>query len=521
MNVTNTSSGALTLTANTAAAVTRVNASSSTSGVVFTGALGNTTGVSVTGGTGNDSFVGGNGADTIDGGNGVDTLTGGDGNDSITGGAGNDSLTGGAGNDTLVGGDGNDTFADAALNTENASGGNGDDVFLIATVANLTSADTLNGGDGNDVVRFTQANTSVDFTADATIISNVSNVEKYQFAGFNGADTVTINDAVINAGSITLEFSAGTTGANTVNAAGVLSSNSTVNFTDLAGLVTTYSIGNGKDVVSLSDANDAITVTNNAFLGANDVLDGGTGTDTATLTSQTTTTFTATQLGTLQNVEVLQITTGAGGNYTMTLTDDIVDNNIAAGNTFTVQRAIAADTGTLKVTGTSVTSNFNLALTGALGADTLLGGAGADTITGGVNDADIDSLTGGTGNDTFTVDTSRSAVDLITDFSFGTSTTTADVLSFVGGGLSFVLTAYDTTGLQSAGYAADVDVLVLDSATYANAAAVDVAVEAYSTAVTGLTKDLIVVWQDTFGSAHVAVAVGADGAAADADNGDE
>jgi Ca2+-binding RTX toxin-like protein len=322
-------------------------------------------------------------------------------------------------------------------------------------------------------------------------------VEKYQFAGFDGADTVTINDAVINAGSITLEFAAGTTGANTVNAAGVLSSNSTVNFTDLAGLATTYSVGNGKDVVSLSDGNDAITVTNNAFLGANDVLDGGTGTDTATLTSTTTTTFTAAQLGTLQNVEVLQITSGGGGNYTMTLTDDIVDNNVAAGNTFTVQRT-AADTGTLKVTGTSVTSGFALALLGAAGVDTLLGGAGADTITG---RAGNDTLTGGSGNDIFVVTgltQGANGSDSITDFDFGTSSTAVDNVQLDLTSTTKVFGRV-STGITAA---SGTEIFVLDTVAYATS---DDAQTAVRTAFgnNDNAAEAIIIWQDSLGNLNL------------------
>ena len=73
----------------------------------------------------------------------------------------------------------------------------------------------------------------------------------------------------------------------------------------------------------------------------------------------------------------------------------------------------------------------------------------------------------------------------------------------------------------SAGYATDADILVFDSATYADIAAIDTALETFSTATTGLTKDLILIWSDSIGNVHVAAAVGATGATSTNDGGDE
>jgi Ca2+-binding RTX toxin-like protein len=134
------------------------------------------------GGSGDDLLVGGAGADQLIGGLGSDTasysttstavtanltngngtagdangdtfsgienLTGGSGADSLTGDANNNVLVGGAGNDSMSGLDGNDTL-DVTSGRDTATGGNGDDVFLVnANVANLP---TLVQGDANNI----------------------------------------------------------------------------------------------------------------------------------------------------------------------------------------------------------------------------------------------------------------------------------------------------------------------------------------------------------------------------------
>ncbi|MEX5726847.1 Ca2+-binding RTX toxin-like protein [Rhodovulum iodosum] len=66
----------------------------------------------------------------ITAGGGADTITGGSGDDLIDGGAGDDTLDGGAGADTLSGGAGDDTIT--LGQGDSATGGGGDDMFLIA-----------------------------------------------------------------------------------------------------------------------------------------------------------------------------------------------------------------------------------------------------------------------------------------------------------------------------------------------------------------------------------------------------
>jgi len=490
-------SKALTITTLTAASVNRLDASAATANVNI-GAV--TAASSITGGSGNDSLTGGGNNDSIDGGAGNDTLSGAGGADSILGGSGNDSITAGLGNDTIDGGDGDDTFVDAvadidaaATEVNSVAGGAGNDTFTIADFSDLTSAATINGGDGNDTLLFSEANINYNFTTDTTILANVSNVERIAFSALDGSDTVTVNDGIISGGSITLEFVTGTTGANTVTAAAVLASTSQVNFTDLTGLASTYVIGNGKDNATMSDGNDTVTVSNNSFLSANDTIAGGSGSDTLSFTFDTASsnTLTAAQLGNVTGFETFSINNGTDGtavNYVLSLTEAIVGAQVAAGNTFTVTRDVG-DTGTTRIDASALSSNYAVSLTGGTGADTITGGAAADTLTGG---AGADSLTGGAGNDTFGLAITTN--DTITDFNFGTSTTSVDVLRITGVGAAAVAEGAIVGTSSSA--AGDYGVLVLTDATYATVA---LAAAAANLVDNSSNETIILIYQNSLG----------------------
>jgi len=502
-------SKALTITdALSASALGTIDASGSTANVTVTTASAKAS--SVTGGSGNDSVTGSSAADTIGGGAGNDTLAGGSGNDSIDAGAGNDSLTAGAGNDILIGGDGNDTFADAAGDNDTGSagvtkadGGAGDDTFIVDDFSDLASTDTIIGGDGADTLKFTET-AAHDFTADITILSNVSSVETFEFSTLSGGETVTINDAVVSAagGALAAKFS-GTSAGAVFNALGVTSSSSKVTFTD-AGSATaaTYSIGNGIDSASMGDGTDTVTITNNAYLSASDTLDGGSGADTLSFTYNTasTQTISAAQLTNVKGFETFSIDNGTDAtlvNYVLTLDDTIVGNQAASGATFTITRG-SGDDGTTKITASSVTSTYNLALTGGDGNDTIIGGAGADTIDG---EDGTDSVTGGAGNDTFVLDLDSTMT--ITDMDFGTSSTAVDLLKIdLTGNTANGLAKQSVTGVSGTNYA----VWILDNQTYADADAAVDAVDALSTGDT-LNNTYLVIFQNSLGVVQAAYGI--------------
>ncbi|WP_265937108.1 calcium-binding protein [Acinetobacter wuhouensis] len=123
------------------------------------------------------------GNDTLTGGSGNDILRGGKGNDTLNGGAGNDLLDGGAGNDKLIGGAGSDTAIFRLLSTD-ATGGNGTDTWLKASVTNPD---------------FHVGNTVTDSEADKIDISelldstvNMGNIGQYVFTSYDAVNNKTV-----------------------------------------------------------------------------------------------------------------------------------------------------------------------------------------------------------------------------------------------------------------------------------------------------------------------------------------
>jgi Ca2+-binding RTX toxin-like protein len=468
------------------------------------------TNITVFGGSGDDTLVGGAGNDSIVGGAGNDNINvSAGGNNTVDGGLGNDSITGGTGNDVITGGEGNDTIVGAAGN-DKLLGGPGDDVFIINTWSHITSADTIDGGDGTDVI----STTDTTVTLNSTDTSGISNVEKLLLANTGSPQTVTITDVGIGAfnNNITIVATPQGSQAHTVDASGVLSSASKVSFTG-AGGGETYKVGNGIDNVDMGSNDDTVIVTTVAYLSGNDTIKGGAGTgDTLAFTQQVSsaTTITATQLSNISGFEKISFDTNesaAGtGDYVLALTDTFLAANNAAG-VFEVNRGNQTtnpDTGTLKIDGSAVSATYSLKLYGADGADTLIGGAGNDTISGGGGN---DILTGGAGNDVFQFNlnwTSQGGIDTITDFNFGTSTTTVDRIDVtVKSGDSWSgNTMYKASQGSTAG---DYRLIVLDTKAYTDLSGA--VTDADSLHAAGSAKKAyLFVWQDSLGTVHVSYA---------------
>ena len=461
-------SGALGFTmslASSVASVTTIDASAMTAAFVMEGAEG-AAAVKITSGSGGDTVRSGTGANVISTGAGADT---------IIGVAGANTIDAGAGNDTIQ----------------------------VATFANLTSADTIDGGEGTDTLTFTAA-ADADFTASTTTLNGVSNVEAYSFSGLDAADTVTINDAIMNNGAVTMSFTAAVTGAaNILDASGVLTSSNIVNFNDLSvGTGTTiYSVGNGIDKVNLGANADFLTVSVSSYLSGTDVISGGAGNDTVRLnidggaTAAARVTVGEAQLSALSSFEVINLDDATATFIGLTLTDTVVDANA----TSQALSVIGIDTtgGTittalLNIDASAVTNTAVLTLTGGSAVDTIAGGAGADEINGG---AGADTLTGGAGNDDF-ASNATNGLDTITDFSFGTATTTVDQLDLTA---TLTVTSLADVDLITGTVDGNTDVLILSSAAYATAALAEDAVVA-----TNATGEGIVIWQNSLGQVIVA-----------------
>ncbi len=297
----------------------------------------------------------------------------GSGGDTITGGAGNDSLYGGAGADSLSGGDGNDLL-----------GANNFNPFIGLTL----EADTLDGGVGIDTALVGMTGTSaalnIDFSAAATPtglllggVLRLRNIEQVEFYSGSGSDSLvggSLNDEIF-----------GGDGLDTVRG------------------------GAGDDYISggsLFGGTEPV---------GTEILDGGTGVDTAQLVLSIAGSYNFNQVGTsngqtfqraanaftlVQNVEAMNLSLTGNGLYVLTMTggDDVI---FTGGSGPAFQISVDLGGGNDFAIGTQLSDTLNGGegvddLIGQDGADTLNGGAGNDSLAGG---AGIDALTGGAGAD--------------------------------------------------------------------------------------------------------------------------
>jgi trimeric autotransporter adhesin len=341
------------------------------------------------------------GSFSIVGGASNDAITGGGGNDSIDAGAHNDTITSGAGNDSLIGGAGNDTFVLAG---------------------NLTYQDTIGGGDGNDTLSITSAAAAI---ADVAFMSTTG-VENIQLTG--GGNTVTLGAYALAAGVTKVASDAGV--ANAID-----STTATSGFT--------FQTEDGNDTLTGGSGNDTF-VFDNQNLDANDDIIGGLGTDTVRIdnddadadTNGETTTSATVDFGSTAGIEQIVINDTATDNsagdvsvtfaagYAQTSVITVDGSALDAGETLSVD----ADNNIDDDATTTANEAERVSMIGGGGDDTLKGGAAADTASGG-SGADVlwgmeasDVLTGGAGNDTFrygTGDSNGTKLDTITDFEAG------------------------------------------------------------------------------------------------------
>lgn len=270
--------------------------------------------------------------DTIDGGDGNDTLNGFSGNDSILGGAGNDSIRGGDGNDTLLGGLGTDTLRGGDGNDRITSDGDAGLYFGDAGNDTMYSAigfETMNGGVGIDRIYHTA------FSGDYVFNMGTGQTNFFgeSFTNFEFAAMGSGNDSVIgNASNNTIY---GGSGNDTLEGGG--------------GVDTLYGQG-GDDLLSIGTG------------GANHVLNGGVGTDTASWDY-------------------------SGLGWTLSLLTNTAVNGITTYATLVSIENLTGGSG-------------NDSITGDAGNNVLRGGLGNDTIDG---DAGVDSLYGEGGNDILSI----------------------------------------------------------------------------------------------------------------------
>ena len=256
------------------------------------------------------------------------------------------------------------------------------DAFIVST------------GGGTDTI--------TDFTTGTDTLNIASGTTAHVFASTAATGTSAITyAAVTNAGTLYIDGATtyGTilvTGAETITGSTGNDSITGGSGTDdiTAGLgVDTIISGNGGDIIRF--AAGALTTA--------DSVDGGTGTDTVALTTDTA--INATDFDHVSNIEIITID-NTSTNVSITTKDILVDD--AATLTLDASSLVA---GKLNFNG-SAEAGGSFVITGGTAADTITGGAGSDTLTGG-SGADI--ITGGAGSDTidggFGTDTMSGGLD--------------------------------------------------------------------------------------------------------------
>ena len=335
----NSTGGANTLTALTAAAATTLNFSGDTTldlgaanTVATTITSTNTAGITLTSNTATAA-----------------TITGGAGNDSIT-------LTGGAAvNERISAGAGNDT---------------------VTFSANLATTDTVDGGDGVDTLVSTSA-LLTGYTKPAT--ATITNFERLQVSDALGANLTTAN---VQTGIERVNLRAGT-GGNTIT---FEAGDKTLALNAAAGAA-----------IVVADTGTAITdsVTLLNTSAGTDVYDGRaltvTGEETVTVNTSTTTTRVTNTLG------AIGITPDSGGAVTL----KFVGNNTVTTGAITASSATSGTIDASGLTGAATFTNVGAttgitSITGSANADTLVGSATSTTIAGGAGN---DAITGGAGNE--------------------------------------------------------------------------------------------------------------------------
>jgi Ca2+-binding RTX toxin-like protein len=395
-----------------------------------------------------DVFEGGSGNDVIDGAAGNDVLFGGAGNDTLTGGAGADRLEGGAGDDVyyvddaddtivetstggtadevrtslgdyvlaafverltgtsalgqnlrgnnlnnvIVAGSGDDIIWLQAGGSDNASGGAGNDKFLMG--ATLGSGDVLNGGEGNDQLviqgSYNLALGAAFMTSIETLVLLAGNDTSYgESGGATYSYLLTPHDANVAAGAVLTVDGSQLRAGESLTFGGQLE-------TDGAFLMLG---GRGNDVLTGGAGNDVFEFGDGRW-GTADRVTGGGGTDTLRLRGSYTVTFSSLQLNSIEAIELASAPAGSAFAYSLTMTD----GNVAAGATLVVSGQALRSGETLAFNGTAEIDG-SYAIAGGAGADVVRGGAQRDTIQGNLGNDELrggggdDGLAGGDGDD--------------------------------------------------------------------------------------------------------------------------
>ena len=409
--ITSTTTGAFTVNASPAAAVSPAVAQALT----VTAAGTNNT---ITTGAGADVIVAnGTKAITIQAGNGNNTvsavgaatfataITTGTGNDLIT-------VTGNGTNTINTGITGDDIVTVTGTGSSTVTVGTGVSRITFATGTNIvniaaldfTSTDTINGGTGLDTVAISTGAVAL---TDGSF-NNLSSVEQLSLS--NNTNSVTINQIanvkglstiILNGGTNTLLVGEGFVNPLTVSVV----TNGNDNITATVNGVTTVSAITVQAAVASISANDTIT--------------GGSSTgDALVLTADSD--INGANLFGVTNVETLTIKSSVAAGVktansaTVQLGSDAV---VAAGKTLTVDASDLTVAGSTFIFQGNAETTSSLTITGGSANNTIWGGAGADTITAGNGTNKLglssSSIQGGVGADNIILNANAGVADTV------------------------------------------------------------------------------------------------------------
>jgi Ca2+-binding RTX toxin-like protein len=497
----------LTLTGSDAATVTLVAGDLAASSYVGALDVDTTTGSNVVStGSAGDNLNTGGGDDIIDGGGGSDVIIAGAGNDtikfdsivdleavtSIDAGGDTDIVEFTAGVTLVDSNIGNAAVTAGSLETLSFTGAN---TITLGANSNTAGVVTVDTGVGVTSVTATVAAaiTVASDVADDTALSLDGDDVNYTVTGLLGdltvSDTHTGNVAVTTGAvaTITVALGSNTTGTKAVTAnaltdtqvltltgadaanvnlvagdlsAGTYTGNLTVVATSGTNVITTNSGadtitgGSGLDNVTAGSGDDVIIVAavSDIISSSTETIDGGTGTDTLSITAAGTYDF-STGTNNITNVEVISIASDTASysiklDKGMAATSDLGSTNsgqvrIEAAQTMAGSNGVTIDARDLTGTETITLNDSDFA-----GADVIYGGvaadyistyAGNDSITGG---GGADTIAGGAGDDRVIFTSVDQMTVAGTDIGGGADT---DTLEINAGSSSFAL---DETGLQ-------------------------------------------------------------------------
>lgn len=223
-------------------------------------------------GSGADTLTVGDGNNVINAANGANTLTAGNGLNSITGGSNADTITAGDGNNTIAAGDG----------ANKVTAGQGANV-----ITGGKDADTITAGDGGNYIDAGDGFNIINSGAGSDVI--VSGIGADTIVAGGGTDAITIRGGadtvssgagsdrlVIDYSRLTTAVTGGITSGNLLSGySGHIADTNSLNQVDFIATENfTITTGSGNDVISTGDGNDILTG------GAgNDTLNGGGGTN--------------------------------------------------------------------------------------------------------------------------------------------------------------------------------------------------------------------------------------------------